>query len=65
MWIDNIIAIWSPMMRETLELARLNKIWERFNNGEEVVDDILSHKWKYHKDKVKLLLKCQEIKNGK
>lgn len=61
MWLDKIIAIWSPMMREANELARLNKIWEKFNNGEIVVDEILSYKWKYHKDKVKFLLNISNL----
>ena len=63
MWlIDRIIAVFSPSMRSTLELGRLNKIWERFNNGEDIKDEVLSQEWKYHQDKVKLLLKFIELK---
>lgn len=54
--LDNIIGLFSGQMRSTLELSRLNTIWERFNGGEDVLDDILSNRWKYHKEKVKLLL---------
>ncbi len=47
-----------PMVRETNELARLNRIWEKFNNGM-VPSDINrlldEEKWHYHKDKVELL----------
>lgn len=62
MWLDKIMAIWSPMMRRTNELARLNIIWGKFNEGENVIDDIISQKWSYHKDKVKLLLEFQNLK---
>jgi hypothetical protein len=51
-------------MRQSLELGKLNKFWEKFNNGEQVLDLILNNKWKYHKDKVKLLIsfiKLQDI----
>lgn len=54
--VDKIIAIFSPQMRATLELARLNKLWERFNNGENVRQEVLEQRWKYHQDKVNLLL---------
>lgn len=54
-WLDYIIAIFSPMMRSTIELGELNKIWERFNNGDDVRKEIRSRKWKYHQEKVYLL----------
>jgi len=50
-WLDKIL-----LPQETIELGELNRIWEKFNNGEDVMDNILDRKWKYHKDKVKLLL---------
>lgn len=56
MWLDKVIALWSPTMRSTNELGKLNNLWERFNNGENVKDEVLKQKWKYHKDKVDLLL---------
>ena len=56
MLVDKLIVIFSREMRATLELEHLNTIWERFNNGEDVLYDILDRKWKYHKDKVRLLL---------
>ena len=57
MWLlDNIIALFSKQMRATLELARLNKLWERFNNGEKIKEEVLNQKWKYHQEKVNLLL---------
>lgn len=62
MWLDKIIAIWSPMMRSTNELARLNLIWGKFNDGNDILDDILANNWKYHQDKVKLLLDFYFIK---
>ena len=65
MWLDKIISIWSPMMRSTNELSRLNIIWEKFNQGEEIIDEILSRKWKYHKDKVFLLLELRHLLSTK
>lgn len=61
MWLDKVIALWSPMMRSTNELARLNKLWERFNNGEDVKLEILSQEWKYHLEKANLLLEFHYI----
>jgi len=62
--LDNLIGLFSKEMRATNELGRLNIIWERFNNKENVLDDILSKKWVYHKDKVKLLLTFMNITNN-
>lgn len=54
--IDRFIAMFFVQMRSALELQRLNGIWERFNAGEDVLEEIVSYKWKYHKDKVVLLV---------
>jgi hypothetical protein len=58
--LDNIIALFSPMMCSTLELGRLNRILEKFNDNhlskDEVQTLLLKNKWKYHTDKAKLLL---------
>ena len=49
MWLlDRIIAIFSPLMGDTLELQKLNRLWERFNKGENVLEEIKKHSWKYH-----------------
>ena len=44
---------------ETRELARLNRIWESFNDKtrtkEEVRQLLNQHQWKHHRDKVELL----------
>ena len=54
-WLDKIF-----LPEDTLELMRLNKIYEAFNNGEvtpkEAVYKILNSRWKYHKDEVEVLL---------
>ena len=59
-WLDNIIALWSPIMRSTLELGRLNRLWEDFNDkkitSEETQMALLKNRWKYHTKKAKLLL---------
>lgn len=60
-WIDKIIAIFSPMMRNTIELGELNEIWERFNNGEDIRNDLRSRKWKYHQKKVDLLFEIIKV----
>lgn len=59
--LDNIIALFNQDMRSALELGKLNAIWEKFNNGESVTDELLSHKWKYHIEKVKLLLSFERL----
>lgn len=61
--LDYSIAIYSKQMRETLELGKLNDLWERFNNGEDVREELLKHKWKYHAKKVLLLFTCHELKD--
>ena len=66
MWLDKIIALWSPTMRETIELSRLNRIWERFNNEEDIEEELCNQDWKYHYDKVLLLKEYIKIfKNSK
>lgn len=59
-WLDYIIALFSPMMRSTNELARLNRIWESFNEkkttAEETQIALLKNRWKYHTKKARLLL---------
>lgn len=42
-------------MRDTLELARLNKLWERANAGEDVRMELDSQLWEYHASKVQIL----------
>ena len=50
---------------ETRELARLNRIWESFNDKtrtkEEVRQLLNQHQWKHHRDKVELLRTFLEI----
>lgn len=54
------IIDWLILPRETIELARLNKIHEAFNErkitGEQCRHLIYSFKWKYHHDKIDLLM---------
>lgn len=59
--LDYIIALFDPLMRNTLELRRLNKIWEDFNenkNARKTQMALLGERWKYHKDRAHLLLTC-------
>lgn len=63
--IDRFIAIFSRQMRSAIELQRLNKIWEDFNEEGSVVRTLLKlgrYNWKYHKEKVELLKFCCEKK---
>lgn len=49
---------WSPTARYTNELAKLNKIWTLFNDGQNPRYTILAleaETWKYHADKAGLL----------
>lgn len=63
----NLIAIFSSRMRSTLELERLNRIWEKFNNkeisNEETQIMLLKNKWVHHTEKAKLLLDFTLIAN--
>lgn len=59
--IDLTIAIFSQEMRYALELEQLNKIIVKLVTGkEDILDEVLSHKWHYHKDKVRFFLKYNE-----
>lgn len=62
--IDLILLFPTKLGRSTFELERLNDIWERFNDGEDVLNMILGYKWIYHKDKVRLLIRCIEFENN-
>lgn len=49
---------WSKMARSTNELVKLNKIWDDYNNRQNVIYTKIQldkKKWIYHKDKVELL----------
>lgn len=56
---------WLLLPRETRELARLNDIHEAFNEkrvtGEETRHMIYSHKWKYHHEKIDLLVMFTDV----
>lgn len=57
--IDRLIAVFDPLMRETLELGRLNRIWEHYNehhDKEYTQKALLRERWKYHTDRAYLLL---------
>lgn len=49
----------SPMARSTRELARLNRIWQHFNENTRTIKQIeqmlAQREWRYHRDKVELL----------
>ena len=56
-------VFFSPQARDTRELAYLNRIWEEYNNRFEKRKDftdleniLIQHNWKFHRDKVKMLL---------
>lgn len=50
---------WLFCSADTRELARLNRIWEAFNDKklspEQTMQALGAKTWKYHKDKVELL----------
>lgn len=62
-WLDKMISMFSVDMRSTIELGELNKLWERFNNKEDVRVELFSRRWKYHQDKADMLLKFHEYLN--
>ena len=49
--------------KDILELQRLNSLWERFNEGDNVLEEILQNKWIFHIEKVILLVKCIILTN--
>lgn len=74
--LDKILLIRTKQGRSTIELSRANELLERFNNiptkelplcrkedMQKLYDDILSRKWKYHKDKIQILIHMIEFTN--
>lgn len=51
---------WILLPRDTRELGRLNDIHEAFNDkrltGEETRHEIYSYSWKYHHEKIDMLI---------
>jgi hypothetical protein len=60
----NIID-WLILPRETRELARLNKIYEALNENRatprKTRNSIYSYRWKYHHEKIDLIIQCTII----
>jgi hypothetical protein len=56
-------------MRSSLELNKLNKIWEQFNDKiitpEQTQIILLKEKWKHHTQKAKLLLDFTTLPTNK
>jgi hypothetical protein len=58
------ILDWLLLPKSTIELADLNEIWNRFNEGEDVMEELLRHRWKYQLPKVRMLVDLHFIRKN-